>query len=98
MVGGPHTKLSNLPNAQDATISNKGEMNQINDVRRSKIHWMDNGKSRVPMGIWSAIGRGWGSGPQHSQSVHGMLLGVPGLKIIMPCPSCTLHNFIQLFS
>ena len=22
MVGGPHTKLSNLPNAQDATISN----------------------------------------------------------------------------
>ncbi len=50
----------------------------------SKIHWMDNGKSRVPIVIWSAIGRGWGSGPQHSQSVHGMLLGVPGLKIIMP--------------
>ena len=22
MVGGPHTKLSNLPNAQDATLSN----------------------------------------------------------------------------
>ncbi len=50
----------------------------------SKMHWMDNGKSKVPMVVWSAIGRGWGSGPQHSQSVHGMLLGVPGLKIIMP--------------
>lgn len=50
----------------------------------SKIHWMDNGKTTVPMTIWAAIGRGWGSGPQHSQSIQGLLLGVPGLKIVMP--------------
>lgn len=50
----------------------------------SKIHWMDNGLNNVPLVIWSAIGRGWGSGPQHSQAIHGLLLGVPGIKIIMP--------------
>lgn len=50
----------------------------------SKIHYMDMGKSSVPMVIWSAIGRGWGSGPQHSQAIQGMLLSAPGLKIVMP--------------
>ena len=50
----------------------------------SKIHYMDNGETNVPMVIWSAIGRGWGSGSQHSQAIQGLLLGVPGLKIIMP--------------
>jgi acetoin:2,6-dichlorophenolindophenol oxidoreductase subunit beta len=50
----------------------------------SKIHFMDNGQTTVPMVVWAAIGRGWGSGAQHSQAIHGMLLGVPGLKIVMP--------------
>lgn len=50
----------------------------------SKLHWMDNGLTTVPMTVWAAIGRGWGSGPQHSQAIQGLLLGVPGLKIIMP--------------
>ena len=50
----------------------------------SKFSWMDNGKGRVPLVIWSAIGRGWGSGAQHSQAIQGLLMGVPGLKIIMP--------------
>src|SRR5207245_1944527 len=50
----------------------------------SKMHYMDAGKSRVPLVIWSAIGRGWGSGAQHSQAIQGMLVGVPGLKIVMP--------------
>jgi pyruvate dehydrogenase E1 component beta subunit len=50
----------------------------------SKFHFMDNGQTTVPMVVWAAIGRGWGSGAQHSQSIQGMLLGVPGLKIVMP--------------
>lgn len=50
----------------------------------AKYHYMDNGKTTVPMVVWSAIGRGWGSGSQHSQAIQGMLLGVPGLKIVMP--------------
>ncbi|MBI3262606.1 MAG: alpha-ketoacid dehydrogenase subunit beta [Acidobacteria bacterium] len=50
----------------------------------SKVHFMDNGQTTVPMVVWAAIGRGWGSGAQHSQSIQGILLGVPGLKIVMP--------------
>ncbi|MHB8621950.1 MAG: alpha-ketoacid dehydrogenase subunit beta [Sulfuricaulis sp.] len=50
----------------------------------SKYHYMDNGQTTVPMVVWAAIGRGWGSGAQHSQSIQGLLLGVPGLKIVMP--------------
>lgn len=50
----------------------------------AKIHFMDNGQTRVPMVVWAAIGRGWGSGAQHSQAIQSILLGVPGLKIVMP--------------
>jgi acetoin:2,6-dichlorophenolindophenol oxidoreductase subunit beta len=50
----------------------------------AKVHFMDNGQTTVPMVVWAAIGRGWGSGAQHSQAIQGMLLGVPGLKIVMP--------------
>jgi pyruvate dehydrogenase E1 component beta subunit len=50
----------------------------------AKYHFMDNGQTNVPMVVWAAIGRGWGSGAQHSQAIQGMLLGVPGLKIVMP--------------
>src|SRR5262245_33564706 len=45
---------------------------------------MDNGQTTVPLVVWAAIGRGWGSGAQHSQAIQGMLIGVPGLKIVMP--------------
>jgi pyruvate dehydrogenase E1 component beta subunit len=50
----------------------------------AKFHFMDNGATRVPLVVWAAIGRGWGSGAQHSQAIQGMLAGVPGLKIVMP--------------
>ena len=50
----------------------------------SKVHYMDNGETNVPLVAWAAIGRGWGSGAQHSQAIQGLLLGVPGLKIVMP--------------
>jgi pyruvate dehydrogenase E1 component beta subunit len=50
----------------------------------SKMRYMDNGRSSVPLVIWAAIGRGWGCGSQHSQAIQGLLLGVPGLKIVMP--------------
>jgi acetoin:2,6-dichlorophenolindophenol oxidoreductase subunit beta len=50
----------------------------------AKVHFMDNGATTVPLVIWAAIGRGWGSGAQHSQAIQGLLLGVPGLRIVMP--------------
>jgi pyruvate dehydrogenase E1 component beta subunit len=50
----------------------------------SKTCYMDVGETSAPLVIWAAIGRGWGSGAQHSQAIQGLLLSVPGLKIIMP--------------
>jgi pyruvate dehydrogenase E1 component beta subunit len=50
----------------------------------AKFTYMDNGQTRVPMVVWSAIGRGWGSGAQHSQAIQGLLMQVPGLKIVVP--------------
>ena len=58
-------------------------MNQL-VTHAAKFHFMDNGQTTVPMVVWAAIGRGWGSGAQHSQAIQGILLGVPGLKIVMP--------------
>lgn len=58
-------------------------MNQL-ITHAAKLHFMDNGQTTVPMVVWAAIGRGWGSGAQHSQAIQGLLLGAPGLKIVMP--------------
>lgn len=47
-------------------------------------HYMFGGQSSMPLVIRMFIGRGWGQGPQHSQSLQAMLAHVPGLKVIMP--------------
>ena len=49
-------------------------MNQL-VTHAAKFHFMDNGQTTVPMVVWAAIGRGWGSGAQHSQAIQGILLG-----------------------
>lgn len=50
----------------------------------AKWHYMFDGKASVPMVIRMIIGRGWGQGPQHSQSLQSMFAQVPGLKVVMP--------------
>jgi pyruvate dehydrogenase E1 component beta subunit len=50
----------------------------------AKWHYMFNGKACVPLVIRMIIGRGWGQGPQHSQSYQSMFAQVPGLKVVMP--------------
>ena len=50
----------------------------------AKWHYMFNGTMKVPMVIRMIIGRGWGQGPQHSQSLHAWFAHIPGLKVIIP--------------
>lgn len=50
----------------------------------AKWHYMFDGKASVPLVVRVIIGRGWGQGPQHSQSLHGLFSQVPGLKVVMP--------------
>jgi pyruvate dehydrogenase E1 component beta subunit len=50
----------------------------------AKWHYMFGGRMRVPLVIRMLIGRGWGQGPQHSQSLQAWFAHVPGLKVVMP--------------
>lgn len=50
----------------------------------AKWHYMFNGAMNVPMVIRMIVGRGWGQGPQHSQSLHAWFAHIPGLKVVMP--------------
>lgn len=47
-------------------------------------HYMFSGKMSVPMVIRMIVGRGWGQGPQHSQSLQAWFAHIPGLKVVMP--------------
>lgn len=50
----------------------------------AKWHYMFGGQLSVPLVIRMVIGRGWGQGPQHSQSLQSWFAHVPGLKVVMP--------------
>lgn len=39
---------------------------------------------KIPLVIRLLIGRGWGQGPQHSQSLQSLFAHIPGIKVIMP--------------
>ena len=50
----------------------------------AKWHFMFGGRRPVPLTIRMIIGRGWGQGPTHSQSLQAWFAHVPGLKVVMP--------------
>ncbi|MDE2561830.1 MAG: alpha-ketoacid dehydrogenase subunit beta [Sphingomonadales bacterium] len=50
----------------------------------AKFRYMFGGKTRCPAVIRMAYGAGYNAAAQHSQSVHHILTGMPGLKVVMP--------------
>ncbi len=50
----------------------------------AKSFYASNGQHNVPIVLRLVIGRGWGQGPAHSQSLETMFAMIPGLKVIMP--------------
>ncbi len=50
----------------------------------AKWHYMFGGQKCLPMVVRMIIGRGWGQGAQHSQSLEAWFAHVPGLKVVMP--------------
>lgn len=58
-------------------------MNQIVNLA-AKYRYMFGGRFDVPMMIRMIIGRSWGQGAQHSQSLQSMFAHVPGLLVVMP--------------
>ncbi len=59
-------------------------MNQIINMA-SKMRYMFGGGLSVPIVIRAIIGKSWGQGPQHSQSLYPLFMNIPGIKIV--CPS-----------
>jgi pyruvate/2-oxoglutarate/acetoin dehydrogenase E1 component len=60
----------------------------------AKWHYMFDGKACVPLVIRMIVGRGWGQGPQHSQSLQAMFAMVPGLKVVMPTTAADAKGLI----
>lgn len=50
----------------------------------AKWHYLFNGQKSVPLVVRMIIGRGWGQGAQHSQSLQALFAHIPGLKVVMP--------------
>lgn len=50
----------------------------------AKWHYMFDGKATCSMIFRLVIGRGWGTGPQHTQSLESWFGHIPGLKVVLP--------------
>ena len=50
----------------------------------AKWFYMNAGQQNVPIVIRLIIGRGWGNGAQHTQSLESWFAHIPGLKVVMP--------------
>lgn len=50
----------------------------------AKWFFNSGGKSNLPFLIRMVVGRGWGQGPTHGQSLQTMFAHIPGLKVVMP--------------
>ncbi len=58
-------------------------MNQIVNLA-AKYRYMFGGRFTVPLLIRMVVGRSWGQGAQHSQSLQSLFAHIPGLTVIMP--------------
>jgi pyruvate/2-oxoglutarate/acetoin dehydrogenase E1 component len=58
-------------------------VNQIVNMA-SKISYMYAGQLKCPIIFRGMIGKSWGQGPQHSQSLYPLFAHIPGLKVYAP--------------
>lgn len=50
----------------------------------AKWREMFGNQQTVPLVVRTIVGRGWGNGPQHTQSHHALFSHVPGIKTVVP--------------
>jgi len=60
----------------------------------AKWHYMFGGQRSVPLTIRLVLGRGWGQGPTHSQSLQSWFAHIPGLKVVMPATPQDAANLL----
>jgi acetoin:2,6-dichlorophenolindophenol oxidoreductase subunit beta len=61
-------------------------MNQIINLA-AKYKYMFGGRFEIPLLVRMVVGRSWGQGAQHSQSLQSLFAHIPGLTVIMPASS-----------
>jgi pyruvate dehydrogenase E1 component beta subunit len=59
-------------------------LEQIVNQAAKWFYMFDGRGGTVPMVIRMVIGRGWGQGPQHAQSLSSWFAHIPGLKVVAP--------------
>ena len=73
-------------------------MNQIINLA-AKYKYMFGGRFEVPMLIRMIVGRSWGQGAQHSQSLQSLFAHIPGLKVVMPsCSQAILDTYPKVIA
>ena len=60
----------------------------------AKTHYVTNGKHTMPLVIRLVVGRGWGQGPLHSQSLEALFSYIPGLKVVMPATAADCKGML----
>ena len=61
----------------------------------AKWHYMYGGQKNVPITIRLIIGKGWGQGPTHSQSLQSCFAHIPGLKVVMPALPMDAYELLK---
>ena len=60
----------------------------------AKYRYMFGGLFELPMMFRLIVGRSWGQGAQHSQSIQSLLAHIPGLVVIMPSsPKAVIDSY-----
>jgi acetoin:2,6-dichlorophenolindophenol oxidoreductase subunit beta len=60
-----------------------------------KFRYMFGGKTKCPAVLRMAYGAGYNAAAQHSQSVHQILTGMPGLKVVMPSTPADVKGLLR---
>lgn len=58
-------------------------MDQLLNIA-AKWRYMFGGRMNIPLVVRCVVGRSWGQGAQHSQSLQALFAHVPGIKVVMP--------------
>ena len=71
--------IANIMYANFLGVCGDEILNQLTQLR-----YMVAGKVKVPVTIMAYCGAGFSAGAHHSKTVHGLLMAIPGLKIVFP--------------
>jgi acetoin:2,6-dichlorophenolindophenol oxidoreductase subunit beta len=64
-------------------------MNQLVNLA-AKYKYMFGGRFEVPMLVRMVVGRSWGQGAQHSQSLQSLFAHIPGLVVVTPATAASV--------